>query len=202
MGNKVSKIMIIILGIIIVCMVCVLTFEFISAANSPTGVVKGYLKAIQSGDDAKIAKYYEGNSINDMVESEASIVGDAIKDKIKEFEFEITDEVIDESGNKATVTVDIRTYKIGMAFANSFVEYLNDMSKEDADPDNIKSVEERIGEALSEVEFGYEATVPITLTKIDDKWIVDSFEEKGKFMDALSGGMYGYLSQLNSMLRL
>ncbi len=108
--------------------------------QTPTSVTKQFTDAIKAKDQATIEKVYTGKELEIVNNNIADLTGGTseestessfdeenaklLEDKLLSFDYEITNEKID--NDKATVDVSITTYKIGDAFTNLLANYIRE----------------------------------------------------------------------------
>ncbi len=183
------------------------TMLFFSSCGGPkpTEVADTFLTALKTQDAEKIAEVYSGGEldlINETYTEEAeeetadssfdAITEEQLIPKMLEFDYELSNEQID--GDKATVDVKISTYRIGDAFSSFIADYMSQaliLAFSDATEEDMDALASTLlsGKVADMTEKTYEKTVPLSLTKVDDKWMVDKLEPAGEFVDALTGGL-------------
>ena len=179
---------------------------------SPSDVTKQFLDAIKKKDSEKIENLYAGKKVDmigdilpDQAEESTESKNDEelqklVEDKLFAFDYSITGEEIKE--DKASVNVDITTYKIGEALGNVFGEYLgqafglafSDVSDEELDV-LLNTTFKKYFEQLKEKDFKKSATV--TLTKSENGWIIDEFADDSDLMDGITGGLASMAKSLS-----
>lgn len=178
---------------------------------SPSEVVSEYLEALKAHDEDTIAKLYAGDRDDTAIEldededDEAPFISHVLQDKLQDmlfsFEYAVSNEEID--GDTATVDVKIKTYDFGSIFQSSFMEAfptLFAMAFIDSPDDLIEyKLNDILLQKLNAAEADYERTVALTLTKGQDGWIIDEYEEDGAFRNALTGGIVNFLKDFEQL---
>lgn len=121
--------------------------------------------------------------------------------KMLDFEYEISNEKID--GDKATVDVNIKTYRLGDTISSFFGEYMSKafaLAFLDVSEDRLNALAVSIlsGKIADFKEKTFEKTVTLQMSKKDGKWIVNEIEEGGDFIDAISGDLASSFENLES----
>lgn len=185
----------------------VLIFTLLScgANPSPTEVTDKFLSAIKS-QDGSISSYYSGevdndNSLLDLPDSFDDATDSLLAEKFTSFEYEISNEVIDD--NKATVDVTITTYNIGEAYAQAISEYIQNAFSMVFSGASDEEIEQLMNDALikniTDASFDYTTTVTVSLTNDEESgWMVDDFETNTALLNSISGGLIEKLSDIAS----
>ncbi len=116
-----------------------------------------------------------------------------------DFDYKVKDEKIAEDEKSAELTVEITTYPFGdqlkVALTNLFMQALSgEIDTEDEDQitkmvyDELKKPEEK----------SYKKEVKISYKRTDDGWKTDLANNE-EFMDAVMGGMYTTVNEMNEM---
>ena len=119
--------------------------------------------------------------------------------KVMDFDYKVKDEKIAEDEKSAELTVEITTYPFGdqlkVALTNLFMQALSgEIDTEDEDQitkmvyDELKKPEEKT----------YKKEVKISYKRTDDGWKTDLANNE-EFMDAVMGGMYTTVNEMNEM---
>lgn len=197
--------------IALACMLVVISLAGCGASSpSPSETTDTFLKGIQTGDDEMVNSVYAPGDfkISDAIESEGDDTGTfdeneemykALAGKMREFEYELSDEQI--KGDKATVTVKIRTYPLGSVMTDFISDYMSqalvlafsDTSEEKLEKLATTIFTEKMN-ALSDKSYQKDAT--LTLTKEDNVWKVDDISKNDEFINALSGNLISAMEQL------
>ncbi|MCR4632826.1 MAG: DUF5105 domain-containing protein [Erysipelotrichaceae bacterium] len=164
------------------------------STKKPSSIVDEYMKGLQDNitsilnEDAEIA---EGDET----------LYNAFIDAMKQFEYEIVDETVD--GDTAVVNVKIKTYSLGLSFANAFTEYLSQaisLAFSGASEEAIQSLMYQIWaeKIAEEVEKGklYTETVPIELEKVDKNWKIKNDKDEN-LINALTGNLRNIIESMN-----
>lgn len=190
--------------IICVCLVIAMVFALsLSMAScgakepSPTEVLDSFLKDIQQNGLSE-----EDLGLGEITgEGEDAEYLQAIVDKMKDFEYELSNESID--GDSATVDLKVKTYGFGSMITESLSEYLQQafiMAFSDASEDEMTALfESLIAEKINTLGKNYEKTVTVEMVKGEDGWDLKDKTDSNPMYDALMGGLYSSISNLDSM---
>lgn len=186
------------------------------APGSPTQVATDFLKAVKANDTTTMAKYYDGDvdeeldlawleeTINesDELTPEMRASAKALYDKIRDFDFKVSNEKIE--GDKAHVDVEIKTYNFGTFFKDVFSDFVGkaltmalsggDVSEAQFEAELAKVIDNNMN-ALKDKSFT--TTVPLYLTKTSDGWKIEELDDS--FVDAVMGGLLSALGDFASM---
>ena len=174
---------------------------------SPSDVVNDYLKAVKAQDAETMSKIYEGDVSDVSITSDEGIDTDSFPEELEKklndmflsYEYSVANEQI--NGNTATVDVTIKTYAFGSVFREAFSEAFSkilDMAFSGASDDEMDKVtNDIIAEKLEGAVFNYEETATVSLTKGNDGWIIDEFEEDGDFVNCITGGMIEFAKDMS-----
>ena len=120
---------------------------------------------------------------------------------MKGFEYELSNESID--GDSATVDLKVKTYGFGSMITETLTEYLQQafvMAFSDASEDEMTALfENLITEKMNTLEKNYEKTVTVEMVKGEDGWDLKDKTDSNPMYDALMGGLYSAISNLDSM---
>lgn len=170
---------------------------------TPTETADTFLKGIQEGDtDAVNSVYAPGNfQISDLLimdneESEDlnedETMAKALFTKIREFDYELSNEQID--GDSATVDVTITSYPFGEATTEFLTEYMTQafaLAFSDASDDQLNKLAEGI--FLKKIgglkEKNCRLTAKLPMTRIDGIWKIGGIGENSEFLNAITGNM-------------
>lgn len=112
-------------------------------------------------------------------------------EKFKSFEYTVGDESID--GDTATVEVTIKTYNMNTVLGAFISEYFQQgfaLALSGAGEDQLNALASQIlTSQLESAQMDYEKTVPLKMSKVDGKWVVDNLSDQDGFVNALTGGM-------------
>ena len=183
-----KKITSFLIGLVLVtgcsCMNTKLTME------TPTKKVEKFLSNYQTLDEDVLKQLDEAVSKEtEFTEEQKNEYKELMKKHYKNMKYEIKDEVID--GDHATVTVEIEVtdYSKIMVDADS---YLNEHQDEFNNTDGVYDVSlftkyrlDKLKEAKDTVKY----TLDLTLTKVDDEWILDTISDTD---ESKIHGMYIY----------
>lgn len=175
---------------------------------SPTEVTNSFMTAIKAADTDAISQLYAGEiddiDFQDGVSADSEDNSDPLTKDLDEkflaFEYTVSNEIID--GDMATVDIAIKSYPLGEIFGEAVSEYISEamtLAFSGASEEEINALLENIVmEKLGEAAMDYESTVTLSLTNSDEGWIVDDISEDSEFMDALTGGMMSFASEMES----
>lgn len=184
--------------------VLVLGLAGCSKAPTPSETAAIFLDNIKADKGEK-----DGNTDFDLDDSLGDgPIGEAFEEyvipKIYDFDYEIKGEKISKKNpDKAVVTVEITTYSIGKAYEEFLIEFIEvSIQKAEAgeidesDLDAISS--EIITKKFKNMKKDYKKNIELTLTKKDDKWVVD--EPSNETIDAFTGGLFTTIMEFNQKL--
>lgn len=186
------------LSLLLVIVLCFTLFSCVKQPT-PTDVANSYLSAIKSNDTEQLTKLYAGDistvsfqaACDDMSDSFSKELAKNVTTKFTSFEYKISNEIIKD--DKATVDVTIKTYNLGDAFKSAISEYITEgisLAISGTSEEEInKLLEDKLSKKISEATFDYESTVPLSLTKTKDGWIIDEYSDDSEFLNALTGGI-------------
>ena len=163
---------------------------------TPSDAVTTYLDAFKAQDAETMATVYGGE--NDLMEDEVEYTAE-VYNKILDFDYNIVNEKIDE--DKATVDVEITTYDMGTAFDAIAEDVVVLIFSAAFDGTTEEEVTQKMGEMLNtEIEKldgkEYKGTCTINLTKVDDTWVIDEFDDDSEFYRAIMGGLVESMEDL------
>ena len=185
-----------------------------SSNPTPTQTADTFLQAIKSQDSEAMAGVYAGGEVDLLDaaaesedETEATDTGltqvyeEQMLPKMLDFDYEFSNEQID--GDKATVDVKITTYSIGDAFTSFFSDYISQafiLAFSDTSEEELDALATTLlsGKLADLTEKSYEKTATLSLTKVDDKWVVDELEPGSDIVDALTGGLVTSFSNMEN----
>lgn len=186
------------LSLLLVLVLCFTLFSCVKQPT-PTDVANSYLSAIKSNDTEQLTKLYAGDistisfqaACDDMSDSFSKELAKNLTTKFTSFEYKISNEIIKD--DKATVDVTIKTYNLGDAFKSAISEYITEgisLAISGTSEEEInKLLEDKLSKKINEATFDYESTVPLSLTKTEDGWIIDEYSNDSEFLNALTGGI-------------
>lgn len=176
--------------------------------ESPSDVTKTYLDALKSQDSDAYSKVYADGDVNPLSQGFAGVDSSKLTDdqkaipemteKMLDFDYTIGEEQVD--GDKATVKVTIKTYKLGDAFSKSVEDYLSKAVKKalsgKVDEDEMSDLMmECFSDQLSKLkDKDYEKSTTFNLTNGDDGWTIDELTDDQ--IDVLTGGLVEAASKL------
>lgn len=190
---------------------------------SPTEVTNAFLTAVKEQDKEKMAELYTGDEFDFSDASLDGLLGDetanedqdetsddsaydemsqTLTEKILAFDYEVSNEVI--TDDKATVDVKITTYPLGEALTSFMAEYISQAFflafSEDSD-EKIEALASTImmKELNALTEKTFEKTVTVELIMKDDNWSLEGIEKNDEFVDAITGGIYDAVNNLNNI---
>lgn len=143
--------------------------------NTPTKKVEMFFGKYQSLDD-DVLEQLNDVSENEMIfnDTQKKAYVELMKDHYKNIKYEIKDETVD--GNTATVTVEIevRDYSKIMSDADQYLKDHPEKFYKDGTTEYDESLFtdyrlDKLKEAKDKVKY----TLELTLTKIDDEWVID-----------------------------
>lgn len=188
-----KKIIAIIMSLILVIGLCS------CGGPTPTETVDSFLTAVQSSDAETIKTVYSGESfdfskeISDYdsdVEEVEKIATEVLIPKILDFDYELSNEKIE--GDKATVDVTLTTYNLGNALTSFMSEYFSQaltLAFSGASDEQLEKVATTIFKSkVEDMEKNCTNTVTVSLTKKDNTWVIDEFDNDGEFYNAFLGG--------------
>lgn len=147
--------------------------------NNPTKKVEEFLSKYQTQDEKVLAQLDEViDSSGTMTKDQKDKYRDLMKKQYQNLSYKIKDETID--GNNATVQVEIEVYDYASSISESETylttnkeEFIKEDTKE---VDDEKFMDYKLKQ-LSDVKDKVKYTINFTLTKTDDKWILDDITE-------------------------
>ncbi len=147
--------------------------------NTPTKKVEEFLSKYQTQDEKVLAQLDEViDSSGTMTKDQKDKYRDLMKKQYQNLSYKIKDETID--GNNATVQVEIEVYDYASSISESETylttnkeEFIKEDTKE---VDDEKFMDYKLKQ-LSLVKDKVKYTINFTLTKTDDKWILDDITE-------------------------
>lgn len=185
-----------------------------SSTPSPTETADTFLQALKSQDGETMATVYSGGDLN-LLEAAAesddenpeeatdtgleSVYEEQMLPKMLDFDYEISNEQIND--DKATVDVKFTTYRIGDAFTAFFSDYISQafmLAFSDVSEEELDSLATTIlsGKLADLTDKTYEKTVTLSLTKVEDKWVVDKIQDGDDIIDAITGGLVTSFSNM------
>lgn len=186
------------------------------ARSTPTKSTDVFLKALKAQDNDAIAEVYSGGKL-DLIDSLAEaqndpenadsgfykILQEQLIPKIMDFDYELSNEQI--LDDKATVDVNIKTYRIGEAFTSFFTDYISQAFVLAFSDPSEEALDELAAQLLTEkleglTDKSYEITTTINLTNVEGKWMVDEFDVFDEVMDAITGGLYSSFNGMDDIL--
>lgn len=142
--------------------------------NTPTKKVEELFTKYQTLDSEVVADLDDVLDMEDYNDTQKEEYKNIMKDHYKSLTYKIKEETID--GNKAVVSVEIEVNDYSSIINDSIV-YRNLYMSEFLDETGIYDVSKFINyqlDKLKETEKRIKYTLDITLTKINDKWTIDS----------------------------
>ena len=166
-GDSMKKLLILLIPFL--CVACS------TLDNNPISQTEQYLKTYQVLDE-KIIKKLDENMLDTYNDTQKEEYKKVMKEQYKSLTYKIKDEYID--GDKATVTVAITVldyYKVIDEANKYFVDHKDefyDGFNYDTKLNDYKL--SKLKEAKDKIIY----TIEITLTKIDNKWVVDDISDE------------------------
>ena len=197
------------ISVLVAVSLLVLTF-CACGTPSPTETADKFLTALKTQDSETLASVYEGESLDlldDTEKEENDLLGDDFSDelmddvskKILDFDYELSDEEINEE--TATVKMTINTYNLGSAMSDFMEEYISQAFVKALSGASEEEIEELantlFAEQIEKVEKDYTGTVTLNLTKSDDGWKVNRIEDDSEVLNALLGGLVDSMEKLS-----
>ena len=149
-----------------------------TTSNTPTEEVKKLFSDYNSLNSGVLIQLDSVMSSENLTDSQKSKYKDILKKQYEDLKYQIIDEVI--TDNKATVTTEIAVYDLRSVITKSD-EYLEE-HKEDFYETDTNTVDtskywdyklEQMGKTTDRVKY----TIDFTLTKVDNKWVLDDLLE-------------------------
>ncbi len=172
-----------------------------------SAVADTFFKALKEQDDETMATVYAGGKL-DLLATAAqmddldkviedtglsAVYEEQMKPRLLDFDYELSNEQVD--GDKATVDVKVRTYGMGDAFTETFNDFIAQafimMALTNATEEEIaaKAAEALTAKLTQLNSKNYEKSATLSLTKVDDQWIVDELQSGDAIVDVLTGGL-------------
>ena len=159
----------------------VITFSFLigceSLNNSPTRKVEEFLNRYQLLDDKLLSELDYSIESNELNEEEKNIYRDIMKRQYRDLTYIIKNEEID--GDNASVKVEIEVYDFNKSIIEAS-DYFITNQEEFLDESGVVSKTKYIDYKLSLMKENNERikyTLDFTLTKKNDKWIMDDISD-------------------------
>ena len=171
------------------------------------------MNAIKTGDTEAMEKTYAGGSFSladafDSEDDSEEVLNEdeemykSLVDKVVEFDYEVTDEEINEE--TATVKVKITTYPFGTAMTEFITEYMSqaltlafsDASEDQMDKLVTKLYNEKMN-GMTEKTYTKETSLKLNLT--DDGWKVAEIPADSDFYNALTGNLIKSMGELEDI---
>ena len=185
-----------------------------SSTPTPTQTADTFLQAIKAQDGEALAGVYANKEL-DLLDAAAEseedeeaedtgltqVYEEQMVPKMLDFDYELSNEQID--GDKATVDVTVTTYSIGDAFTAFFSDYISQafmLAFSDTSEEEMDALATTLlsGKLANLTEKNYEKTATLSLTKVDDKWVVDELATGSDIVDALTGGLVTSFGNMES----
>jgi len=184
----------------------------ISDKMSPSQTVEAFLESFKAQEWDSLDQIYAGSgedfsSAYGLAKGEnenSDELQEAFMSRLYDFDYKIGEESIAEGGETATVEITTKAYNMVDVFNAFYQEYMEkaldtysgksgDMKEADLEKMAASILQEKVEAA----EKDYEGSAAITLTKVDDRWIVDEMSEANPdFLNAISGGMLDVASDV------
>ena len=146
--------------------------------NTPTKRVEMFFANYQTLDEDVLTQ------LNDVIDEDANMTDeqkekyrDIMKKHYQNITYDVKDETI--NGDDATVTVEVEVtdYSKAMLEADTYLEeHSEEFNDESGNYDKSKFYDYRL-EQMKDVKDKVKYTLEITLTKIDDEWIMDDITD-------------------------
>ena len=150
-----------------------------SMMNTPTKRVEEFLNKYQRQDSEVLTQLDEviTDGDFDFTDNQMNSYKELMKNQYKNLTYTIKEEMID--GDNATVTVEIEVFDYNKAMneaENYYISNPDEFKTEAGELDNSKYMDYRI-ERLKKVKDKVKYTLNLTLTKADDKWILNDISQ-------------------------
>lgn len=150
-----------------------------SMMNTPTKRVEEFLNKYQRQDNEVLTQLDEviTDGDFDFTDNQMNSYKELMKNQYKNLTYTIKEEMID--GDNATVTVEIEVFDYNKAMNEAETYYVTNPDQfktETGELDNSKFMDYRI-ERLKEVKDKVKYTLNLTLTKADDKWVLNDISQ-------------------------
>lgn len=181
--------------LVVLCMILAVCLVLPGCTTkSPTDEVKEELESVKNESDDTLDEVFNVDEDDLYISSSNRSAYNEFTKKIRDFDYDISDENIADSGNTAEVTVKITTYDFGTA-AEEF--YSSQSSVSSGGISGILTDDSTAAAFLEKMNSvsgkNYEKTVKVTCTKDDDgEWSVD-LDNNYDLADAISGGLLSTL---------
>lgn len=179
---------------------------------SPTETADTFLSAVKAQDYEKVKSVYAGKTfdiLDSMGEDDAEVEESEsidssfekeLKDKMLDFDYTLSNEIIND--DKATVNVEVTTYALGKAMTSTMVKYIEEAlplvfsgaSEEELEKIMNDIFEEELSELTDKT---YSAKATINLVQQDGQWKVSEIDDEGELMNALSGDLVNAIKEIN-----
>ncbi len=202
---------------IALCLILILAFTLAACGSKPAPVepaepeptpsmaLDNMLKAIGDLDFEEAQKYYAGDmgSVEALNEGADSPTADVVTRMLREafsFEYTLSNEVISQDGQTATVDVNFVTYNMGeilgevleALIARASVLQQGGMTADEFQTQMNDIVVGIYEDIIKKAEKTLKISVPVKLTKVDGEWKVDDLKDSLDFMDGITGGLISY----------
>ncbi len=202
---------------IALCLILILAFTLASCGSkpapaepaepepTPSMALDNMLKAIGDLDFEEAQKYYAGDmgSVEALNEGADSPTADVVTRMLREafsFEYTLSNEVISQDGQTATVDVNFVTYNMGeilgevleALIARASVLQQGGMTADEFQTQMNDIVVGIYEDIIKKAEKTLKISVPVKLTKVDGEWKVDDLKDSLDFMDGITGGLISY----------
>lgn len=191
-------------------LITLITIALVGCNTKPTNPRENagnFLDAVKQQDFSKAEQFYEETFENipllkNKVEAVSPAVAKELFNKLSDFDYDI--ERVEEDSkdsNQAIVWVKITYYNLGSAFESVIKDFLAEdiqMSFSGANKDEtIKKAEEIILVKLGGAKKETAESIPIRMTKEENKWIVQSLTDNKELLNALSGNIISSLPNID-----
>ena len=192
--------------------ICLMISFCACGTPSPTETADTFLSAVKAQDYEKVKSVYAGKSfdiLDSMGEDDAEVEESEsidssfekeLKDKMLDFDYTLSNEIIND--DKATVNVEVTTYALGKAMTSTMVKYIEEAlplvfsgaSEEELEKIMNDIFEEELSEFTDKT---YSAKATINLVQQDGQWKVSEIDDEGELMNALSGDLVNAIKEIN-----
>ena len=192
--------------------ICLMISFCACGTPSPTETADTFLSAVKAQDYEKVKSVYAGKTfdiLDSMGEDDAEVEESEsidssfekeLKDKMLDFDYTLSNEIIND--DKATVNVEVTTYALGKAMTSTMVKYIEEAlplvfsgaSEEELEKIMNDIFEEELSELTDKT---YSAKATINLVQQDGQWKVSEIDDEGELMNALSGDLVNAIKEIN-----
>lgn len=173
--------------------------------KSPSRVTEEFLSAIKKGDDGQLKKVYSGSSATfPLTKFKAEAKSDSLTkmmlEMLEDFDYQVKNEKV--NGNKASVTVTIKTYAMGDVVSNLISDARDDPTQYIgySSDDFEKDIYKEFSKLKKENKKSYTKNLVINLTKTNGKWQVNDFnsDDLDVILNAVTGNFNSAIGEANN----